>query len=457
VSSVVSTVRERVGKFRFAILWLIFGVTVLNYADRAVLSLAAPAMSKELHLSSVSLGFVFSAFAWSYVVAQLPSGLLLDRFGAKWVYAGAIAAWSLFTALTGATGFITGALAVLVLFTLRLLVGLAEGPLFPANARIVSMWFPTNERGFASAVFNSAQYFATVLFTPLMAWIVHDFGWRTVFWVMGAIGMLLVVVWAKSFQTPRDHPSLGQPELDHLKSGGALVDLDDNLGAKAAVKPHWSTLKELLLNRTLIGVYLAQYCIVALTYFFLTWFPVYLVKAHGLTILEAGFVAMLPALVGFFGGLLGGAISDYMLVRTGSLTLARKAPIIAGMLLSVVIIACNYVHTPWIVVAFMTLAYFGKGVGSLGWAVVADTSPKEAPGLSAGLFNAFGNIAGITTPIAIGYLVESSQGSFNSALVFVGLNAVVALVAYLFVVGDIKRVELKGSSVVPARDAHAHS
>jgi len=113
------------------------------------------------------------------------------------------------------------------------------------------------------------------------------------------------------------------------------------------------------------------------------------------------------------------------------------------MLLSMVIVACNYVHTSWVVIALMAVAFFGKGVGSLGWAVIADTSPKEAPGLCAGLFNAFGNLAGITTPIVIGYLVESSQGSFNSALVFMAINAAAALVAYLFLVGEIKRVELK--------------
>jgi ACS family glucarate transporter-like MFS transporter len=193
----------------------------------------------------------------------------------------------------------------------------------------------------------------------------------------------------------------------------------------------------------LLGVYIAQYCITVLTYFFLTWFPIYLVEERGLTILQAGFAATLPALCGFFGGVLGGAISDAILRRTGSLTLARKIPIVGGMLLSTAIIGCNYVEAPGLVIGLMTLAFFGKGVGSLGWAVVADTSPKEAPGLNAGLFNTFGNIAGITTPIAIGYIVKASGGSFTGALVFVAVNAVAALVCYLFVVGEIRRVSLK--------------
>jgi ACS family glucarate transporter-like MFS transporter len=121
---------------------------------------------------------------------------------------------------------------------------------------------------------------------------------------------------------------------------------------------------------------------------------------------------------------------------------ARKTPIVGGMLLAMSMIVCNYVTADWVVVAFMSLAFFGKGVGALGWAVVSDTSPKEAGGLSGGLFNTFGNTAGITTPIVIGYILQAT-GSFAGALVFIGANAAVAIFCYLVIVGEIKRVEFK--------------
>jgi ACS family glucarate transporter-like MFS transporter len=121
--------------------------------------------------------------------------------------------------------------------------------------------------------------------------------------------------------------------------------------------------------------------------------------------------------------------------------MSRKVPIVAGMLLSMSMIACNYIEGDMFVVAVMALAFFGKGVGALGWAVVADTSPKEAGGLSGALFNTFGNIAGITTPIVIGYIVQGT-GSFAGALVFVGANAAVTIFSYVFIVGEIKRVKL---------------
>lgn len=161
-----------------------------------------------------------------------------------------------------------------------------------------------------------------------------------------------------------------------------------------------------------------------------------------MSILKAGFVASIPAVCGFVGGVLGGVISDWLMRRTGSLNIARKTPIVLGMLLSMTMLMCNYVNVEWMVIGFMAMAFFGKGIGALGWAVMADTAPKEISGLSGGLFNMFGNISGIVTPIAIGYIVGTT-GSFNGALIHVGIHALVAVLSYLVLVGDIKRIELK--------------
>ncbi|MGF6306379.1 ACS family glucarate transporter-like MFS transporter [Bradyrhizobium sp. i1.8.4] len=443
MSAIVSATDARRSRVRLLIVTMLFLVTTVNYADRATLSIAGPALSKELHLDPVAMGYVFSAFGWSYVIAQVPCGWLLDRYGSKWVYAISITVWSIFTAMQGLVGFLSAGAAVVLLFGLRFLVGFAEAPSFPANARIVAAWFPGNERGTASAFFNSGQYFATVIFAPLMGWIAHEYGWRHVFYVMGGLGIVMGIAWIKTIYEPKDHPAINETEFDYIKQGGALVDMDAAKAGKTHDSgPTWDHIRQLLANRMMLGVYIGQYCINTLTYFFLTWFPVYLVKERGLSILQAGFVATLPALCGFIGGVLGGVISDYLLRRTGSLTMARKIPIVGGMLLSMAIIACNYVDSQALVVGFMALAFFGKGIGALGWAVVSDTSPKEAGGVSGGLFNTFGNLSSITTPIIIGYILAAT-GSFNGALVFVGANALVAAIAYLFIVGEIKRVQLK--------------
>jgi ACS family glucarate transporter-like MFS transporter len=445
----------RATRVRWTILAVLFIVTTINYADRATISIAGPELKNLLGLSAVQMGFVFSAFAWSYVLAQLPGGWLLDRFGSKITYFFSIFLWSLFTVMMGWVGFFTGATAVAVLFGLRLLVGAAEAPSFPGNSRITSAWFPTAERGTAAAIFNSAQYFATVLFAPLMGWLVHSYGWQSVFYVMGGLGIVMAFVWTRTIYGPKDHPRINQAELAYIEAGGALVDIESaGNGAKAKKMATWPTIKELLGNRMLLGIYIGQYCITTLTYFFLTWFPVYLVQERHMTILKAGFIAALPAIAGFLGGILGGFISDRMIKAGFSLSAARKTPIVGGMLLAMSMIACNYVTADWLVVAVMSLAFFGKGVGALGWAVVSDTSPREAGGLSGSLFNTFGNTAGITTPIAIGYILQVT-GSFSGALVFVGANAAVAILCYLFVVGEIKRVELRKATMPPDAAVHA--
>jgi ACS family glucarate transporter-like MFS transporter len=427
---------------RYLVVWLLFVATTVNYADRATISIAGPALAKDLGLDPVAMGYVFSAFGWAYVLGQVPGGWLLDRFGSKRVYVLSVLIWSIFTLLQGFVAALPAAIAVAFLFLLRFLLGLAEAPSFPGNSRIVSAWFPTAERGTASAIFNSAQYFALVIFSPIMGTITHALGWRYVFFVMGALGIALAALLSRLIHAPREDPRVSSDELAYIERGGALVNLDHpHAGAPASGAPAWSDVRQLLGSRMLVGVYVGQYCITTLTYFFLTWFPVYLVQGRGMSILTVGFVASLPALCGFVGGILGGVFSDALIRRGHSLTVARKTPIVAGMLLSVSMVACNYVHAQWAVVGIMALAFFGKGIGALGWAVVSDTSPRQIAGLSGALFNTFGNTAAITTPIVIGYLVKGS-GQFASALVFVGANAIVAMLSYLLVVGEIKRLEL---------------
>ncbi|RQS63007.1 MFS transporter [Burkholderia sp. Bp8963] len=437
---------------RYGILAMLFVVTTLNYADRATLSITGTPIRKAFGIDPVTMGYIFSAFSWAYVLAQLPSGWLLDRFGARRVYAGSIFLWSAFTLLQSTIGLGgSAAFAVVALFAMRFAVGIAEAPAFPANAKVVASWFPTAERGTASAIFNAAQYFAAVVFSPLMAWLTHAYGWHHVYLLLGIAGIALALLWLRVMKDPADHPAVNRAELEHIEQGGGLVrtGMGTGTGTRSKDAPSegnrvagWHYVRQLLSNRMLIGVYLGQYCVNVLTYFFLTWFPIYLVQARGMSLLKAGFMTSLPAICGFLGGVLGGMLSDGLIRRGVSLTLARKIPIVGGMLLSMAIIGCNYVDSEALVIALMALSFFGKGIGSLGWAVVADTAPKEAIGLSGSLFNMFGNTAGIVAPIAIGYLVSAS-GSFNGALVFVGLNALVTVLSYLVIVKDIKRVELR--------------
>jgi ACS family glucarate transporter-like MFS transporter len=430
---------ERQTRIRYFIVTILFLVSCFSFADRSALSQAVSSMPKDLNLTPVRLGYLLFAFGWAYALGQLPSGGLLDRFGSKRVYGIAIAGWSVCAFLTAFAGYLAASAAFTAIFILRVLSGFFQSPVFPGNGRIVAAWFPTAERGRASAIFNSAQYFALPIFAPIFGWLIHTAGWRSCFWFLGALGCVLTIVWYKSIYSVKEHPRISQAEIECIESGGGLVNTDSATSAKRNTLT-WATVKMLLSYRMLVGIYIGQYCITTLTWFFLTWFPLYLSQARHMSVLKVGFAAAVPGLCGGFGGILGGVISDSLLCRGHSLSFARKLPIMAGMALSMVIIACNYAPSQSLMLLFMSISFFGKGIGALGWTVVSDTSPKGMVGMNGALFNLFGNMAGITTPLIIGYIVQKTH-SYNGALVFVGFIAFCAIVSYGPIVGEIKRLE----------------
>ncbi|MEY4967064.1 MAG: hypothetical protein RL274_2647 [Pseudomonadota bacterium] len=426
---------------RFWIIAVLFIVSSINYAERATLSYTATQMAEEFSISTVQLGWMFSAFAWSYALAQIPGGALLDRFGSRTVYLWAIFLWSIFTFLQAFAGFLAFIPVWISIVMLRVMVGFAEAPSFPANARIVANWFPSSERGTASAIFNSSQYFSLVAFAPLMGYVTGSFGWRYTYLVMGVVGLLGWALFLAVVHSPSRHKHISKREYAHIEEGGALVNLDRP--ATTAQPIRWSAVGQLLANRMLLGIYLAQYCITAMTYFFATWFPVYLIKARGLSIMEAGFAAALPALAGFAGGVLGGVISDLLLRKGLPLSTSRKIPILIGLAISCAILFCNFTDSRVLVLSFMAIAFFGKGLASLGWAVMSDAAPREATGLSGSIFNLFGNTAGIVTPLVIAYILAATGNNWELALIFVFAHSVVAMISYAFIAGEIKRVVLR--------------
>jgi ACS family glucarate transporter-like MFS transporter len=430
-------------RVRYLIIAILFVVSCFSFADRSVLSQAIAAMPSAMDLNPRRLGYLLSAFGWAYALGQLPSGGLLDRFGSKRVYGISILAWSVFAFLTGCAGFVRSSLVFSVIFVLRICSGLAQSPVFPGNGRIVAAWFPTSERGRASALFNSSQYFALPLFAPIFGWLIHVAGWQSCFWFLGALGVVLTLVWFTNIYGVQEHPRIAQSEIALIERGGGLVNTDANNATRRNTLT-WSTVKMLLGYRMLVGVYIGQYCINTLTWFFLTWFPLYLAQARHMSVLKVGLAAAVPGLCGGIGGILGGVFSDRLLHRGRSLSFARKLPIMAGMGLSMTIIACNYAHSQALMLFFMSLSFFGKGIGALGWTVISDTSPKGMVGMNGALFNLFGNLAGITTPLIVGAIVARTH-SYNDALAFISIIAFCAIVCYGPVVGEIKRLEFSAA------------
>ena len=428
---------------RYWVIAVLFIVSSISYASRSTFTFATVPLQKEIHLSPVQIGYIFSAFGWSYVAGQIPGGALLDRYGSRAVYLWAIVLWSIFTALQAFATWLSFVPVMISLFMLRLALGFAECPSFPANARIVANWFPKSERGTASAIFNSSQYMSVAAFNPLMGWLAQYYGWQSVFFWMGVIGLAGAVIFWAVVQSPSRHKAISKREYAYIEEGGALVNLDRPAAAPQPIR--WGILGQLLANRMLLGIYLAQYCITALTYFYSTWFGLYLIQARHMSLVKAGVMSSGPAIAGFVGGVLGGVVSDYLLKRGMGLSPARKTVIIIGLVISCAILGCNYTDSQTMVMLFMSVAFFGKGVAALGWAVMSDAAPREATGIAGSVFNLFGNAAGIFTPIVIGYILQATNNSWDLALVFLFAHSIVAMISYAFITGEIKRVVLKAA------------
>ncbi|MRT25086.1 MFS transporter [Enterobacteriaceae bacterium RIT697] len=439
-------------KVRYSMLGFIGMAMLVNFIDRATLSVAAPLMSKELGFDAAAMGWAFSAFGWAYMLFQIPGGILLDKFGSRLVYGSAILIWSIFTFIQGLVYLFPAPFIMLFLF--RFLMGAAEAPATPASSRLTVQWFPDKERGFATSIYQTMPYVALGVFTPVMTWFMHTFSWHYAFYTSGILGMAFGIVWLTSVRDPLKHKKVNQAEISYIHQGGGIPDLGAD--QKKNIKLSWPQVRKMCCNRMMIGIYIGQFSLTSITWFFFTWFPTYLYEAKGMSIIKVGLVAAIPALAGFMGGIVGGLISDYFLRKGYSLTFARKFPIILGMLLSCSIIAANYTRSDVVVVLVMSIAFFAKGFGNLGWCILSDTSPKEALGLSGGIFNTFGNVAGIMTPLVIGFILEATN-SFDLAILYVGSMGIVGALSYLFIVGPLQRQVLPDNEETLRRTIKQHS
>ena len=416
---------------RYSILAMVFFTVVINYMDRTNISVAGSVLSTELQLSSVQMGYIFSAFSLTYATLQIPGGILADRIGIRTLYSLILILWSLATLALGlATGFLS-------LVLLRVLIGAFEAPSYPMNNRIVTSWFPDNERAGAIATYTSGQFIGLAFLTPALTAIQLFAGWRGLFVITGLIGMIWGVVWYFIYRSPTQHKHINAAELQHIESGGGIIDRTNN--ATNNREPFkWKNLWLVLSKRKLWGIYLGQFGLGGTLIFFLTWFPKYLVEYKHMNFLQSGFMASAPFLCAFFGVLFSGFLSDYLVKKNVSVGVARKTPIVLGLLLSMCIIGANYVTDPTWVILFLSIAFFGNGLASITWVFVSLLAPKHLLGLTGGTFNFIGGLAGIVVPTTIGYLIKG--GDFSPALIFISCLTLMGALSYIFLVGKIERV-----------------
>ena len=422
-------------RIRFIILAGIFINVVINYMDRSNVSVAAPMITEEFHLSTVQLGYIFSAFGWTYALLQIPGGILTDRFGPRIIYTFSLVLWSVVTIAQGfAKGFAS-------LFGLRMAIGVFEAPSYPTNNRIVTSWFPDKERASAIGVYTSGQFIGLAFLAPVLTALEQYAGWKGLFIITGIVGVIWGISWYFFYRDPADSSRVNEAELKYIEEGGGLVDRKKTLDKSKPEPFQWNDLKEVFRHKKLWGIYLGQFAVGSTLWFFLTWFPTYLVKYRHINFIQSGFLSSLPFLAAFVGILLAGFLSDYMIKKGISMSVARKTPIITGLLLSMSIIGANYVSSPALIILFMCIAFFGNGFASITWVFVSTLAPKHLVGLTGGVFNFIGGLAGIIVPAAIGYIVSDSN--FTPAIILITIIAALGAICYIFLVGKVERVEVR--------------
>ncbi|RBQ17628.1 MFS transporter [Spongiactinospora rosea] len=426
------------GRARWTMIWLAFGATTINYLDRANLGVALPYMTEELNLSKTGAGVLLGAFFWTYALTLLPSGWLVDRIGPRRMMVIAVAGWSVVTMLIGAaSGF-------LVLLLLRLLLGAAESPSYPSSTKIVARWFPSKERAMAASIFDSGGRAGTALALPVITVVIAVVGWRGSFVAAGLLGLLFCALWLRVYRDPETHPRLSAEEHAYIKEGGG-ADAGSDVPPMAWAK--------LLRYRTTWGMIFGFFCLSFVLYFFITWFPSYLVDARGFDLLKLGIFGMLPALLAIPAQWLGGALQTRLINAGRSVSYARKVPLISGLVVSSVIVFAGVVESPAAALALLALSQCALcfAASSL-WALPADVAP--APGNVASLAGIQGfasNIAGFVSPLVVGILLDSTGGSYVAPLAVAGGVALVGALVYAFVIGKI--APLGGAATGPAADA----
>ena len=398
-SSIVS--QQRTGA-RWLVLLLIGLMYMITYMDRTGISIAAPELAKEFRLTPTMLGLTFSIFLWAYAVGQIPLGWFADSAGPRVVLLMVVPAWSVLTALTAAA---TGAASLL---GVRFAFGLAEAGAFPTATRAMQFWFPKSERGIVHGVCHSFSRLA-IAFVPILATaIMLAFGWRWIFYIFGACGL----AWSLAFfllyrNLPENHPKVNTAELSYIRGRNG----DGSIRAFAKVNRRIGTpWRKILGSRNMWFLAAGYGCFHYGTYFYITWFPSYLLEYRHLSVKSVGIFASLPLLFAMGGDILGGTLTDLIYKRTGRLRFARR--IVAGpaMLASAacMIPAGITRSAPLCIVSLTASLFFLELVIGPAWAVPMDVG-GEYSGTVTGAMNMAGAVAASALPIIFGMLIQKGH------------------------------------------------
>ncbi len=374
---------------RHRVLALAVAAYMITYMDRVCISHAAPEIQKEFGFDSMTMGWIFSLFYWTYALFQVPGGWLADRFGPRRVLAAIVCWWSFFTAATSLAWNRTSMYAV------RMLFGLGEAGAFPTATRAISQWLPKTERGFGQGITHAGSRLGATITPPLVVFLMLRYGWRSVFYIFGAIGFIWAASWYWYYRDrPSSHPHINEAEVQVIGAGAA----------RTGVQVPW---RGIITSRNMWVICLMYFFYAYTVVIYLTWLPTYLQKARGFTVVQMGWIHMVILAAAAAGDLAGGWASDALARRTGNLRFSRRVIGVAGFLMAAAcILPATLTHDRMLSAALTAAGLFGIELTvGVSWAIVVDIGPEYAGSIS-GVMNMCGNLGSAISPIVFAALLQ---------------------------------------------------
>lgn len=418
----------RVPRRRWRMAFLLALGVIVNYFDRINLTISRDALHASFGLSLIAFGYLSSAFSWTYAVMQMPAGVLLDRFGVRRV--GRISAF-LWSAASFAAAISPG---LALLFVSRLMLGVAEAPTFPANAKALGYWFPQSERSFATSLSDAAAKFSSAIGVPFLGVLLLHFGWRWSFAATGFISLLYFALFYLFYRNPSEDKNLSAEERQYIAEGGAQPETPFKVNSI-------SLLGYLLRQRKVYGLALGWGAYNYTFFLLLFWLPSYLSISHHIDLLHSVYYTSVPWLFATFTDILvGGWLVDTLIQRGWNANRVRQAVLIGGTSFGLAILGAALAHSPTAALCWISLALGGLAAAApVAWTVPSLIAPRESVGTLASIANFSSQLAGISAPIITGYIVSATH-SFASAFITATVILLVGIAGYAFLLGRIEPI-----------------
>ncbi|HET7102645.1 MAG TPA: MFS transporter [Terracidiphilus sp.] len=420
---------EAASRQRWKIALLLGAGVLVNYFDRVNLTVSHDALTRQFAISDITFGFLLSAYNWTYASLQLPSGWLLDRFGVRLIGCIGSFLWGVASMAAAA------AQNIAMFFGARFLLGIGEAPTFPANAKAIGYWFPPRERSLATSLFDGAAKFSSAIGVPLIGLMLLHIGWRLSFAVTGVLSFIFFFAFWKIYHDPPAGDSFRtEKEEDSAQLAGEQQLREKRRSERVG-------LGYLIRQRKVLGLAIGFGSYNYIFYMFLTWLPVYLSRSLHIDLEHSFLYTGVPWLVATVGELIvGGWLVDKLIRKKWHADRVRRVVLIGGTAMGLGLLGAIHAHTAAVALFWLSVSIGGLSIAApVGWSVPSLIAPGDSVGSVGGILNFSNQISGIAAPIITGFLVNGRQ-SFAAAFSVAIAYLVIGILAYIFLLGEIKEV-----------------